>query len=563
MAGLTSSADTTEAILKAIRAEKARQAGEREKGKQDRSIEAVRARCESLAGFVMEAWHVLEPEARYVHSWHVDAVCEHLEAVETGEITRLLINIPPGGMKSLLVSVFFPAWLWGPMNHQSYRIIATAFKEDSVLRDNRRMRTLITSDWFQKHWPINLIRVGELSFENDRTGWREGSSMTSLTGKRGDILIVDDPHSVDKAEGKADRENAVRRFREGAVNRLNDQTRSAIIVIMQRLHQADIAGTILDNDMGYTALILPMEYESAMHCETSIGFSDPRQIEGELLAPDRFPIEAVRQLKADMGVYAYAAQYQQRPAPRGGGIIPYNAWEFWDVELARKFGRNENQFPDFDLIIASVDTAFTEKQENDMSAMTVLGVWADMYGQPKIMVIFFWQERLKFNDLCMKIIGTARTLAGKGMRIDKLLIESKASGISVSQEVMRETREEEFAVQLINPGNQDKQARAHSVSSLFREERDDGTNREGLIYVPVETQPNGQPWPRHWANILMLQCADFPKGKHDDGVDSLVQGLRWLRDRGLIKKTAELQAEEFRALREPPPPTRSLYPGMG
>jgi predicted phage terminase large subunit-like protein len=554
-----SAADPTEAILKAIRAEKARQAQEGLRVKQDRSIEAVKARCaESLAAFVVEAWPIVEPIKEYVHGFHIDAICEHLEAITDGDITRLLINVPPGFSKSLLVSVFWPCWEWGPRGLTSMRYIATSFKEAAVNRDNRRMRDIVTSEWFQRHWPMGFKRLGELSFENEFTGWREGAAFGSLTSKRADRLIIDDPHSVDKAESQIDRENTVRKFREGAFNRLNDQGKSAIVVVMQRLHEGDISGVILDNDMGYVPLILPMEYESSRHCETSIGFSDPRRVEGELLDPQRFPPNVISAMKSDSNVYVWAGQYQQRPGPRGGGIIPYNSWEFWDRDLALKYGRSEKQFPDFDLIIGSVDSAFTEKQENDMSAMVVLGIWADLYAQPRVMVMFFWKERLKFNDLCMKIIATGRKL-----KIDKLLIENKASGISVGQEIIRETREETFAVQLINPGNQDKQARAHSVSSLFREEKEDGTAREGLIYVPVETQGGGAQWPRHWADSLMVECAAFPKGRHDDGVDSLVQGLRWLRDRGLIKKTAEIQAEEYRELTAPYRAPRPLYPGVG
>jgi predicted phage terminase large subunit-like protein len=225
-----------------------------------------------------------------------------------------------------------------------------------------------------------------------------------------------------------------------------------------------------------------------------------------------------------------------------------------------KYGKSENQFPDFDFILGVVDTAFTAKQENDFTAMVVLGIWADLFGLSKIMLMHFWQKRLRFNDAVEEIVKSARKL-----KCDRVLIENKASGISIYQETVRLTREEEFALQLVNPGAEDKEARANSVSHLFREEYDEGETRDGLIYVPCKTQDNGAIWPREWAEDLMSQMAAFPKGKHDDGVDACVYGLRFLRARGLIRRPSERAEEEARMiLRGPgalsPPP---LYGGLG
>lgn len=547
--------------LEDVRQALARKRYERERGMIDMSLASVRTRCErSLIQFVKEAWPVLEPRTRFIHSWHVDAICDHLEAVTAGQINRLLINVPPGSMKSLLCSVLWQAWEWGPKGLTSYRYISTSYAESSVARDCRKLRMLIASDWYQRHWPaVELIRAGEMSFENSLTGTRDGVAFGSLTNKRGDRLIIDDPHSAEKAESQTDRERAVRRFREGAVNRLNDQQASAIVIIMQRLNEGDLSGEILAaGGLGYVHLCLPMEYERSRHCETEIGFSDPRAKDGELLSPERFPQNVVDDLKRDMGVYAYAGQYQQRPAPRGGGIFPYNGWEFWSKTLAMKYGRNENQFPDFDFIIGVVDTAFTTKEENDFTAMVVLGVWPDLFGLSKIMLMHFWQKRLKFADAVEEITKTARKL-----KCDRVLIENKAAGISVYQEIMRLTREEEFALQLINPGAEDKEARANSVSHLFREEYEDGEAREGIVYAPCKTQDNGSLWPREWAEDLMSQMASFPKGKHDDGVDACVHGLRYLRNRGLIRRAAEQSAEEARLILRGPVAPPPLYGGFG
>lgn len=319
-------------MMRAIRAEKARREAEAERERVAKDAERIRARCQTLAGFVREAWHVLEPTAKYTHGWHIDAICAHLEAVTDGRINRLLINVPPGSSKSLLVSVMWQAWEWGPRGLSSLRYLTTSFNDGPVKRDTRKCRDLMLSDWYRSLWPeVVLNRTGETSFSNTKTGTREGVPFGSLTSQRGDRLVIDDPHSTETAESAADRLATTRKFREGAQNRLNDQERSAIVVIMQRLHEEDVSGVIHEVGMEYVHLMLPMEFEPERACSTEIGFTDPRKGEGELLDPVRFPRDAVEKLKRDMGSYAYAGQYQQRPAPRSGGMFQRGDFEVVDA----------------------------------------------------------------------------------------------------------------------------------------------------------------------------------------------------------------------------------------
>jgi len=309
-------------------AEKARRAAERERQHTANSADTIRARCQTLTGFVREAWHVLEPNAVYVPNWHIDAICAHLEAVTDGRVNRLLINVPPGSMKSLLVSVLWQAWEWGPKGLRSLRYLTTAFNDGPVKRDARKTRDLILSEWYQSLWPeVALTRTAEMSFSNSGTGTREGVAFGSLTSQRGDRLIIDDPHSTELAESATDRATTTRKFREGAVNRLNDQEKSAIVVIMQRLHEDDVSGTILKLGMGYSHLMLPMEFEPERACSTKIGFRDPRSTDGDLLDPFRFSRDTVEALKRDTTAYAFAGQYQQRPAPREGNIFKRHWFE--------------------------------------------------------------------------------------------------------------------------------------------------------------------------------------------------------------------------------------------
>lgn len=316
--------------------------------------EAVRERCKSLVGFVREAWQVLEPVQELKIGWAVEAMAEHLEAVTSGDIKRLIINVPPGLMKSLLTSVFWPAWEWGPAGKPSTQIMGTAHGLDLATRDSRKMKALVESEWYQALWGDTVQpgdKWGEAYIENNRMGWRKSVAFSRLTGGRGNRVIVDDPLSTEMAESDADRETAERITRESLPTRLNDQEADAIVLIMQRLHEQDPAGILQKlPELGYVTLCLPMEFEPDRRCVTrrddgSVLFVDPREEAGELLFEERYPRHVVDVLKASLLEYGTAGQLQQRPAPREGGLfktaligrvaaLPFNvvkrvrAWDF-------------------------------------------------------------------------------------------------------------------------------------------------------------------------------------------------------------------------------------------
>ena len=271
------------------------------------------------------AWHVLEPNMQYVHGWHIDAMAEHLEAVTSGQINRLLFNVPPGTMKSMLTNVFWPAWEWGPKGMSALRYISASHEESLATRDNLKMRRLVESDWFQDRWHIQMTsdQNAKTYFENSETGFRQSCPVKSMTGRRGDRVIWDDPHSVESAISDAHRLTALRVFQETLPTRLNSPKDSAIVIDMQRLHEQDVAGYILSQELGYVHVMLPMEFEPERKCFTCIGFEDPRTEDGELLFPERFPRDVVDRDKKVMGSYAIAGQFQRRPAPRSGGFFDW------------------------------------------------------------------------------------------------------------------------------------------------------------------------------------------------------------------------------------------------
>lgn len=285
----------------------------------------LRRECETLAGFVKTFWHILEPGNPLKWGWALDAICEHLEAVSRGDIKRLIINVPPGMSKSLTTSVFWPAWEWS--REPWLRILGTAHTTTLSERDSARFAKLVTSDLYRSLFSdkVQLTRTNNRKIENAARGFREAMAFTSLTGSRGNRLIIDDPLSVDQAKSPTELKNVADTFTEAVPSRVNDPEEDAIVMIMQRLHESDPTGLAVEHDLGYELLMLPMEFEPERRCCTSIGFMDPRTQEGELLFPERFtPAVVERDKKAMMSVngsYAVAAQYQQRPSPRGGGLF--------------------------------------------------------------------------------------------------------------------------------------------------------------------------------------------------------------------------------------------------
>ena len=283
----------------------------------------------SLSNFIKLAWKRLEVGIDFTAGWHIDAMCEHLEAMARSDITRLVINVPPGTMKSSTCCVFFPAWLWGPFGMPQARFIGAAYDRTLSTRDNRRTRLLIESRWFQNRWPtpITSDQNEKTFFENESRGIRQSSAVSAMTGKRGDFIGWDDPINPENANSPAHRATAIRVLTETLPSRFVDARKSGFFITMQRLHQDDPSGYVLANDLGYEHLCLPMEFEPGRRCRTKIGFVDPRTEEGELLAPGRFPRDVVDRDKKAMGAYATAGQFQQRPSPRGGGMFKRENFE--------------------------------------------------------------------------------------------------------------------------------------------------------------------------------------------------------------------------------------------
>lgn len=501
---------------------------------------AARARHrgkDGLLHFIADFWPQLEPGRTLATGWALRAMCDHLTAVSEGKITRLLINVPPGSMKSLLVNVFWPAWEWGPFKRPDMRYVSFSYGAHLTQRDNQKFMDLVKSAQYQELYGslVTLRDEAKIKTSNKRTGWKFATSVGGIgTGERGDRVLLDDPHNVKESESDTVRTDTVRWFREAMSNRLNDMDASVIIIIMQRVHQDDVSGAALE-DGNYVHLMIPLEFEIARRCVTKVAgrvfWADPRQEEGECFWPDRFSSKAVVLCKLQ-GEYAYAGQYQQRPEARGGGLFKRDYWRRLPL---RQPG---NKFPTFKYIVASLDGAFTEKTVNDPCGFTVWGAFTDDDGNAAAVTLCAWAKHLKLHGKVRPKIkaetwddykaetshewGLIQWLDYECRRwggVDKLLIENKANGHDVNNELIRLFAWAKAVVELVDPGQNDKWARGMRVQGVFS---------EGLIYTLEEKLQ------RRWVAELIDELAIFPRGKHDDRVDSSTQAIWWMRKAGLL-----------------------------
>ena len=493
-------------------------------------------------------WDVLEPETPFTSGWVLEAIAEHLEAVTFGEIQNLLINVFPGAMKSLMTNVFFPAWEWGPMNMAHLRYVTFSYSSTLTERDNQRFMDLITSQKYQEMYGdvVQVRQKGTTKVSNLKHGWKQASSVSgTTTGQRGSRAICDDLNNVKESESATVLQETNRWFRESLSSRLNNPITDAKIVIAQRTAESDVTGQILELELPYVHLSIPMRYvwdadENGDPVPTEIGWVDPRWTEnpedcnGTLAWPERFPAHVVDGLEIELGPYAFAAQYQQTPEPRGGGILKREYWQPWP---------SDKKFPAFEYVFASLDGAFTEKEQNDPSALTIWGVWRE--GEyARAMLVFAWEKFLKFEgvklvpepgenqrdfmDRQMKEWGLVEWTAHSMnyWRCDRLVIEAKASGISVAQALQARYQNRNWSVQLEDVKG-DKVARAIAVQPTFS---------QGLIWAPEYGS-------KKWCDKVIDQAAVFPKSKYLDLTDSTTQAVKHMRDIGILEYDEDVRAK--------------------
>ena len=493
---------------------------------------ARRAASASLYEFVKQSWHVVEPGVPFMESWHIEEICEHLEAVSAGEIHRLLINIPPRHSKSTIVSVMWPAWEW--ITDPAQKFLCASYSGTLSTRDNLKTRRLLQSPWYQERWGHMFKFAGDQNakqrFENDKTGYRLATSVGgTATGEGGSRLILDDPHGAQAAQSEAMRESDLEWFDMVWSTRLNNPKTDAMVTVMQRLHERDISGHILSDIKGWEHICIPAEWDGK-HRKTILGAYDPRKVKGELICPDRFGDKEITMLKQLLGEYGTAGQLQQDPAPVSGGILKTKYFGLWSAD---------DGLPPFEYILQSYDCAFTEKTTGDPTACTVWAMFTHK-GERNAMLIDAWDEHLSYPDLRAKAIKDWTTEYGgmskesphsRARRPDRILVEAKASG----QSLLQDLRLAKVPAVGYNPGKADKISRAHQAAP---------TLELGLLWIPESKKNRGQPV--SWAAAFLKQLAKFPVAEHDDYVDTFTQAVIYLKDDGWFELPMAKDIDERR-----------------
>lgn len=540
----------------------------------------------SLIEFVRYFWHVLEPVDPFVEGWPIECLCAHLEAITRGDtvvigdeerpFNRFLANVPPGFMKSLLVNVFWPAWEWGPQNMPHLRTVSFSYSPELTQRDNAKFRDLIISEQYRELWGhvFTIVGDGKIRVTNDKTGFKFATSFGGVgTGERGHRCVLDDPHKIKGTQETPEARQSITQWvREGMQNRLNDLNRDAIVIIMQRVHDDDTSGAIMKH-LGdeYCHLIIPMEFESNRHFSHYTGWNngeDPRTYDGELAWANRYSERSLASFKRYQ--YLWSGQYQQNPIPRGGGIFKE---EWWQVhEVADKGTGMLTFIPEVKplYVLAALDTAFSENEQNDYSALTIWVVYDDPITKNRhIMLSDAWQKRLPelsgetveqrpgetlaaWRRRAQPKWGLAEWVAYScnRRRVNKLIIENKNRAPDVVRTIKRLFADRDWSVEAIDIRG-DKWARANALVDLFT---------DGMIYAPAKITEQNDVRFLDWADEAIREITLFPRGAHDDILDSMTLALKHLRDRGWAIRKDERAADDRALATKRGGPREAIYP---
>jgi predicted phage terminase large subunit-like protein len=460
-----------------------------------------------LSAFAMRAFRQLNPGTEYLPNWHIELMAAKLRDAMLGRTPRLIINIPPRYMKSLTASVAFPAWLLG--HDPSAKVIAVSYAQELANKHSLDCRNVMESDWYRDLFKTRLSStrnaVGE--YATTKHGFRLATSVGgTLTGRGGDYLIIDDPIKPDDAVSESMRKRANDWFDGVLYTRQNNKNTSRIIIVMHRLHEDDLVGHVLEQEQ-WDVLSLPAiaEADEEFVVDTPWGVRTYKRSAGGILHPAFESEEALQRTRATIGEYNFAGQYQQSPAPLGGGMVK----EEWLVRY------REGDLPSkFDQVLCSWDTGSKPTELADYSACTT---WGILDGHAFLLHVF--RRKMNFPELKRATLDIAATY-----KATNILIEDKAAGTQLIQE-LREAGLQ--GVQGYDPKG-DKVMRMHAQCA---------TIESGMVHIPAEA-----PWLAEYLHEIIT----FPGSKYDDQVDSTSQALEWIlmgqRNMGLYyfyKKWAE------------------------
>lgn len=438
----------------------------------------------------MQAWKIVEPNHPFLNNWHIDVICEHLEAITAGHLRKLIINMPPRHSKSTLISVMWPAWAW--IIKPSTQWLFASYSQSLSTRDSVKCRRIIGSYWYKQQWNDNYRLVADQNqktrFENNRAGHRIATSVGgSATGEGGDVVCVDDPHNIEERESDVIREGVLKWWDEVMSTRLNNPQTGAHVIVMQRVHEKDLSGHLLAQG-GYELLCLEAERETSRKSYSVPRYTDPRMKDGDLLWPARFGPTEIKEAKIHLGSMGYASQFQQRPAPQEGGLAKRGWWRFHNRTAPEKF----------EMVVQSWDFAFKDEKT---SSWVVGQVW----GKKGPDLYLLDQDRRKIDFVVS--LNAVLVMREKWPSATRILIEDAANGPAIITVLKKK-------IGGIIPikAELSKYTRAISVTPQIE---------AGNVYLPDQfLNPWVQDFIEEWA--LAPNCADW------DQIDSCSQAINYL-----------------------------------
>jgi predicted phage terminase large subunit-like protein len=448
----------------------------------------------SLRFFIGTAFNATHGE-RLACNPYIDAICHQMERVQRREINRLIVTLPPRHLKSFIVSVASPAWMLG--HNPNEKIVVASYSQALAETHSTKFRTLIQSTDFQRIFPGLASRERMINNIAEQRFGREGfrfatSTEGTLTGRGGNILIIDDPNNAANIGSRAQRDGVIRWFNEVALSRLDNPSTGAIIIVQQRLHEDDLVGHLTQaSDHGWTVLNIPAiaPEDTDYQIGNIPGRTTWHRRAGEVLDPRRVPREELERIRVLMGISAFAAQYQQQPTS-DGGIIFHRDWLRYHEEPPR------DERP---VIVQSWDVAMEEEEQNDFSVCTTWQISGGLY-----YLLDVYRRRVELPELR----DAARTLQRR-YRPGTILIEDRGNGSGLRQD-LRDLRSRGVRIERVNP-REGKIMRARNVT---------GPVEAGYVNLPMSAL---------WLETFVQEIVGFPNSRHDDQVDSMTQFLEWAR----------------------------------
>lgn len=450
----------------------------------------------NFGAFQEKCFNTLHPGVDFIPNWHLDAMSHALMRCYTGECKKLVITVPPRMGKSLAVSVAYPAFVLG---HQpNHKFITASYGQDLSKNMANLMREIMSDEWYQNTFPHTKLSPNkntETLFKTTANGQRFSTSVGgTLTGMGADTIIIDDPLKASEEPSALQLEDVQNWYCSALYSRLNSMTDGVIIIIMQRLHENDLVGYVLEQE-GFEHLNLPAIAEE----EQSIALSDNHfhhRQPGDVLDEVRMPQKALESLKELIGPNTFSAQYQQRPMPMGGGVIHWDWFKPFDEIPDRSPGS---------VIIQSWDTASSIKETACYSACVTALVQGD-----RVYLLDVYRERLEYPALLDKVKGHAHAF-----HADFIFIERTNGSDPLIQTLVREASQ---CIGWLKP-TVDKQTRMLSQTQPLY---------QGKVLLPGQGD---------WVDMFRNEVVHFPKGKYDDMVDAFSQLLHWFNSNGMSHPT--------------------------